>query len=408
MSSAPGLHAGPDPGMYFRPTDRHLPFAFDNHNPGKEACHFVCGYLGCDVSRSIRCWNSLPRVFHAQMSHRRRIGWGICFTSRPRRASLAAPAARPCWPSSLNLMSLKLSANTWRLPEGSRGWLLSTEGSAHRPGNAAHSRAAVSAMDAGDSSQEVGLSRSVFTDRLLIMSGSLRYSISPVGACNWRRDISKFVATALLRWPRKSATIRSELSIGVSGNAWGCRPALGARHEFRWSKAADRWYPLWSGRVNEHPIFLARQRDILAGGILPSKRLGPAGVSCARRLRVVVAEGQAGRAIGPFPAGEEIERATAGGRDGAFGRAGAAPNVIAHDAVPIDESVHRPARSRAGPRRRGWRRPPARDALSTVKRSLPPQAAEQRSTDDDRNGGDTECHECAAGTSVRWLWLAEC
>ena len=65
---------------------------------------------------------------------------------------------------------------------------------------------------------------------------------------------------------------------------------------------------------------LARQNDILAGVGLSFKSVGTGRRQLGQDLCVVVAYGHAGLAIGPLPAGKEIERATSRGRNGALGR----------------------------------------------------------------------------------------
>lgn len=60
-----GMRATPDLAVYTRPVDRQLPYIL-NEGSGPDACRFICGYLGCDISPYNPFIHSLPRLLHGQ------------------------------------------------------------------------------------------------------------------------------------------------------------------------------------------------------------------------------------------------------------------------------------------------------------------------------------------------------
>jgi AraC-like DNA-binding protein len=69
MTSAPGLRGHPDPALYDRPADSALPFTITMHSDGDaEECHFVCGFLGCDIRPFNPLLEALPFVVRAPVS----------------------------------------------------------------------------------------------------------------------------------------------------------------------------------------------------------------------------------------------------------------------------------------------------------------------------------------------------
>ena len=66
LCSAPGMRAEADINMYFRPTDRRLPFEIRPPEVGGERTRFVCGYLGCDARPFNPVLQALPRILRAQ------------------------------------------------------------------------------------------------------------------------------------------------------------------------------------------------------------------------------------------------------------------------------------------------------------------------------------------------------
>jgi AraC-like DNA-binding protein len=69
MTSAPGLRGHPDPALYDRPVDSALPFTITMHSDADaEECHFVCGFLGCDIRPFNPLLEALPVVVRAPVS----------------------------------------------------------------------------------------------------------------------------------------------------------------------------------------------------------------------------------------------------------------------------------------------------------------------------------------------------
>ena len=69
MTSAPGLRGHPDPALYDRPVDSALPFTIKMHSDASaEECHFVCGFLGCDIRPFNPLLEALPDVVRAPVS----------------------------------------------------------------------------------------------------------------------------------------------------------------------------------------------------------------------------------------------------------------------------------------------------------------------------------------------------
>jgi AraC-like DNA-binding protein len=59
-----------DLSVYRRPAGRRLPIphVLSETTGGVETCHFVCGYLGCDLRPFDPLLDALPRLFHARAS----------------------------------------------------------------------------------------------------------------------------------------------------------------------------------------------------------------------------------------------------------------------------------------------------------------------------------------------------
>lgn len=70
LSSSPGMRGEPDLAAYRRPTDRSLPvpYVLNQTAEGDETCHFVCGYLGCDLRPFNPLLHGLPHFLHARAS----------------------------------------------------------------------------------------------------------------------------------------------------------------------------------------------------------------------------------------------------------------------------------------------------------------------------------------------------
>ena len=62
LSSTPGLRQSPDMALYRLPGDGRLPISISVGESPREAAHFVCGFLGCDVRPYNPLLSALPRA----------------------------------------------------------------------------------------------------------------------------------------------------------------------------------------------------------------------------------------------------------------------------------------------------------------------------------------------------------
>jgi AraC-like DNA-binding protein len=76
LSSSPGMRGEADLVAYHRPPGRALPVPhiLNETASGTEVCHFVCGYLGCDLRPFNPLLHALPRMLHGQASQASQ-GW---------------------------------------------------------------------------------------------------------------------------------------------------------------------------------------------------------------------------------------------------------------------------------------------------------------------------------------------
>jgi AraC-like DNA-binding protein len=167
MSSSPGTRGDPNPlAMYYRPTDRHLPFAMIHGGGGDERTRFICGYLGCDA----RPFNPLLAVL-PEMLCARKPGDGSTWVTDLFRLALAeGGSGRAGGETILAKLSELMFVEIIRrhletLPEGSIGWLAGL-----RDPHVGQALRLVHARPAEDWSlerlaREVGLSRTIFADR---------------------------------------------------------------------------------------------------------------------------------------------------------------------------------------------------------------------------------------------------
>jgi AraC-like DNA-binding protein len=68
MSTVRGQRAEPNMDLYYRPTDRPLPFLLNGVGGEGEPARFVCGYLGCDARPFNPILDALPRMLHVRAS----------------------------------------------------------------------------------------------------------------------------------------------------------------------------------------------------------------------------------------------------------------------------------------------------------------------------------------------------
>lgn len=166
MSSAPGMRAEPNLHLYYRPTDRPLPVVFRHHGTGTEDCHFVCGYFGCDARPFNPLLESLPRLFHAQMSAAGQSWLVNMLRVAAEETELGDAGSETMLAKLAEVMFVEvIRKHIARLPDNSRGWLSALRD--RRIGQAMrliHGQPARQwTLDA--LAHEVGLSRSVFAER---------------------------------------------------------------------------------------------------------------------------------------------------------------------------------------------------------------------------------------------------
>lgn len=124
MSSARGLRGKPDMAMYYRPTDRQLPFMVIHGSDGDDRTRFVCGYLGCDTRPFNPLLANLPDILCARRPENGE-GWitdlfqlALAEGDR-RRAGTETILAKVSELMFVEVIRRHLES----LPEGSRGWL---------------------------------------------------------------------------------------------------------------------------------------------------------------------------------------------------------------------------------------------------------------------------------------------
>jgi AraC-like DNA-binding protein len=187
MGSEPQKRSKPDMELYYRPTDRPLPFVLKELGGDGEKARFVCGYLGCDAYPFNPILSALPRIMHVKRSSvggtltRDLINVALNETEHP-------SAGGETFLSKLSeLMFLQaIRQHIESLPEDARGIL---SGLRDR-----HVSAALALMHGRPShdwtldslAREVGLSRSAFAERFVHCMGvpAMQY----LG--NWRLQLA--------------------------------------------------------------------------------------------------------------------------------------------------------------------------------------------------------------------------
>jgi AraC-like DNA-binding protein len=166
MGTEPGRHAEPDLSLYYRPTDRPLPFVLAELGGNGERARFVCGYLGCDARPFNPILATLPRMMHV----RAEANGGHRLAELIRMAVEESTSRREGGETILARLSELMFVQALRryiddLPAESRGWL---------PGlRDPHVGAALSLMHAQAAenwtlerlAKKVGLSRSALSER---------------------------------------------------------------------------------------------------------------------------------------------------------------------------------------------------------------------------------------------------
>jgi AraC-like DNA-binding protein len=125
MTSAPGLRGHPDPALYDRPLDSALPFTITMHSDASaEECHFVCGFLGCDIRPFNPLLEALPVVVRAPVSPAS-WQWMAGLLDAAVQATGHGGAGREAMLAKLaELMFVEaLRAHLESLPPDARGWI---------------------------------------------------------------------------------------------------------------------------------------------------------------------------------------------------------------------------------------------------------------------------------------------
>lgn len=170
LCSTIGMRAAPDLAMYIHPVDHQLPYVL-NQGSGAESCHFVCGYLGCDVRPYNPFIGSLPRVLHGRAAASQ--GW---LSHLVRHAVSETDRHHAGGETVLAKLAELLFIEVIRqhidgLPSDSRGWLSALRHPQIGPAlRLIHGRPAYD-WTIEQLAREVGLSRSVFAERFSHFAG---------------------------------------------------------------------------------------------------------------------------------------------------------------------------------------------------------------------------------------------
>jgi AraC-like DNA-binding protein len=193
LCSKPGMRAAPNMSMYYRPTDRQLPFVIDQLGGGGERTRFACGYLGCDLRPFNPVLQALPRIVHARAAE----GPGS-MAQLVRMAIDESSARRSGGETVLSKVAELMFVEVVRrhiasLPKDASGWLSGLRDP--------HIGAALALMHGRPAeawtierlAHEVGMSRSVFADRFahFVQDSPMHY------LTRWRMQL----ATRLLERP---------------------------------------------------------------------------------------------------------------------------------------------------------------------------------------------------------------
>jgi AraC-like DNA-binding protein len=173
LSSAPGMRGIPDLDQYLRPKNRPLPIVTALDGDGPETCRFICGYFGCDARPFNPLLESLPRMFHSQMSPVGQSWLSNMLGVAAEEAELGGAGSETLLAKLAELMFVEVVRKyIARLPDGSRGWL-----SGLRDRHIGHAMRLIHgepdrqwALDT--LAREIGLSRSVFAERFTHFVGA--------------------------------------------------------------------------------------------------------------------------------------------------------------------------------------------------------------------------------------------
>ena len=166
LSSTPGMRAPEDLNLYYRPSDRPLPFQIrPPEDVGGERTRFACGYLGCDARPFNPILQALPRIFVGRGAQ----GAG-CMAQLFRMAIDETGSCRSGGETVLSKLAELMFVEVVRqyietLPKDAAGWLSGLrDPHISKALGLLHGRPA-EVWTLERLAHEVGLSRSVFADR---------------------------------------------------------------------------------------------------------------------------------------------------------------------------------------------------------------------------------------------------
>jgi AraC-like DNA-binding protein len=126
LSSHPGMRGEPDIEAYREAASRRRPqpHVLNQTAGGVEACHFVCGYLSCDLRPFNPLLDALPSLFHARASTASQ-GWlaGVIQAAVTETEDESAGRETMLAKAAELLFIEVLRKHISGLPEDARGWL---------------------------------------------------------------------------------------------------------------------------------------------------------------------------------------------------------------------------------------------------------------------------------------------
>ena len=211
MASELGKRSTPYLPMFYRPTDRALPFVMREFGGDGQSARFVCGYLGSDARPFNPIVTALPRMLHVRGSTVSGRLTGDLIRVALRETEAPTAGGETILSKLSELMFLQaVRQHIDSLPSESTGWLAGLRdpsvGVALR---LMHGQPA-QAWTLESLAREVGMSRSVFTDRFTRIMGvpAMQY----LG--NWRLQL----AARLLERQRLSIA-RAAAEVGYESEA---------------------------------------------------------------------------------------------------------------------------------------------------------------------------------------------
>jgi len=238
MASEQGQRSRPNMDLYFKPTDRPLPFVFDELGGSGDKARFVCGYLGCDALPFNPILEALPHIMHIKSSS----SSGRLIHELIRTALKESQSPRAGGETILSKLSELMFLQAIRdhietMTDTSKGWLSGLRD--RHVGNALslmHGRPAEN-WTLDSLAKEVGQSRSAFAERFADVMGvpAMQY----LG--NWRLQLA---ARALERQGTSVAQAAAEVGyeseaafnrafkrlVGVPPGAWRRGRSAAAQH----------------------------------------------------------------------------------------------------------------------------------------------------------------------------------